>query len=122
VEERDDLIGHIAEAYSNDHQYRMDNIVRRIGEQHGKRMDANSVRHMLARYPRVKPCHRIPMEEKRLEIISGDIEAHFHGVVEAVEGVPAHFAYNMNKKGHQEQVDSQIKVSCVSSSHTQPRV
>jgi hypothetical protein len=38
-----------------------------VGEQSSQAMNANSVRHMLARDPRAKLCQGMSMEEKRLE-------------------------------------------------------
>jgi hypothetical protein len=40
------------------------------------------------------------MEERRLEATSEDMEAYFHHLAEAAEGVPAHCVDNMGEMGH----------------------
>jgi hypothetical protein len=120
--ECNDLIGYIAEAHSTNHACTMHNFVRRIGEQHGKVTNANSVGHVLARDPRVKPYQGMALEGKRLEVAREDIEAYFHHLADAVEGVPAHVVYAMDEMGHPERADRQQNVCYLPSSHTQPQV
>jgi hypothetical protein len=122
AEERDDLIGCIAAGYANNRAWTMRDIVGHISDRYGKKMDANSIRHMLDRDPRVKSCTGVPMEEKRLQVTAEDITAYFHRLAEVLDGVPAHFVFNMDEMGHQEWADRQEQVCYVPSAHSESQV
>jgi hypothetical protein len=64
-------------------------------------MDFHAIRHMLGSDPRVKTCRGMPMEERRLAVSPEDIEAYFHQLAGMMQGIPAHFVFNVDKMSHQ---------------------
>jgi hypothetical protein len=65
---------------------------------------------MLDPTPRIKARRGVPMEEKRLQVAPEQITAHFAHRFEFVQGVPAHFVFNMDEIDHQEWADKQSKI------------
>jgi hypothetical protein len=90
----------IAEGYANHHPMTVQDIIRHITERYRETMDTNSIRHMLARDPRVKPYSGLLMEDRRFQIAAEDITAYFAGLSEEIDGIPAHFVSNMDEMGH----------------------
>jgi hypothetical protein len=106
-DEQEDLVSRIDERYANYHPMTIQDIAQNITERYRTTMDANSIRHMLVRDPLDKPCNGLPMEERRLQTTAESIAAHFERLNEVIDGVSAHFVYNMDEMGHQELADRQ---------------
>jgi hypothetical protein len=85
-------------------------------------LDKNTVYHILARDPRIRSCRGVPMEEKRLEVTPEEIAEYFRRASEALDGVPAHFVFNMDEMGHQEWADKQTRTCFVPSEHVADEV
>jgi hypothetical protein len=62
------------------------------------------------------------MEEKRLEVTPEEIAEYFQRASEALDGVPAHFVFNMDEMGHQEWADKQTRTCYVPSEHVADEV
>jgi hypothetical protein len=122
VSELEDLINKIINSYTINLPWTMHDIVHHITEQYGKTLEVNTIRHVLNRDSQIKTCRGIPMEEKRLQVSQQDIETYFTCLDEIIEGVPAHFIYNMDEMGHQEWADRQEKVCYVPKSHPHEHV
>lgn len=121
-EEQEDLVGSILDAYAGNRPWTMRDIVAHITERYAKTLDQNTIRHLLNRDMRVRPCRGVPIEDKRLQVTAADIRSYFDELTEAIESVPAHFIYNMDEMGHQEWADRQEQVCYVPVSHEDSQV
>jgi hypothetical protein len=106
-DEHDDLVSRIAEGSASHYPMTMQDIIHRITERYGETMDANFIRHVLVRNPRIKRCSGLAMEEMRLQVTAEDIPAYFASLSQANDGVPVYFVSNMDETGHQKWADCQ---------------
>jgi hypothetical protein len=67
-----------------------------------KSIDRNMLWHLLGRDAQIRTCHGIPIEEPRLNVTPEADMAFLQHVMEVIQGVPAHFVFNMNEIGHQD--------------------
>ena len=56
-----------------------------------------------------KTCLGKPMEDKRLECNTFELELNINTLSSLIEGVPIHFIYNVDEMGHQDYADSHTK-------------
>jgi hypothetical protein len=68
-------------------------------------VDKNSVYHWLQREPRIKSCRGVPMEDHRIAVTPDAILDYFQRAIATIDGVPAHFVFNLHEMGHQEWAD-----------------
>jgi hypothetical protein len=122
TEEREDLLQYITESYAHGRPCTTSDVIRCIGEQYRKTMDANSVRHMLDRESRRKSCQGVSVEENWLQVTEEEMAMYFERLSEAIDWVPAHFLDHMDEMGHQEWAGHQEKVWYVPSAHGESHV
>jgi hypothetical protein len=70
----------------------------------------------------LKSCPGIPIETGRLGVTQEQIIEFFREAIETIEGVPAHFVFNMDEMGHQDWADWKKQICIVPSSHPDDHV
>jgi hypothetical protein len=70
----------------------------------------NTFHHIAARDQRLRSAEADPMENTRMQVPDSAIFDHFVNLAHAIEGVPAHFVFNMDEMGHQAWADAHSKV------------
>jgi hypothetical protein len=121
-EEQEQLITAIQEAYDARRPMTIGEVHYYIETRFHKSIDRNTLMHMLRREPRLRSCHGIPMEEARVDVTAEVIWDFFRRAMEVVEGVPAHFVFNMDEMGHQDWADRKVVTCIVPASHVEKQV
>jgi hypothetical protein len=117
-EEYEKLIAIILEAYVRRNPMTVVEICKFVQRNFHKELIPNTFYIMMSKEPRVKACQGVPMEDKRLAVTQEQIRAYFHTLYETVNGVPAHFLFNMDEMGHQPWADARDKVCFVPTNHS----
>jgi hypothetical protein len=112
-EQHAQLVAEIERVYACERPLMTGGIQEFIRNQFHRTLNETTLAHMLAREPRLKSCVGIPMESTRLAVTPEQIEAFFHEAIQIIEGVPAHFVFNMDEMDHQEWADRNNRICIV---------
>jgi hypothetical protein len=82
-----------------------------------KQIECNTAYHIIRKDPRVKRYIDLSMEDKWTEVTTYQIIQHFQLAAALLNGVPAHFVFNMDEMGHQKWADRQARTCFVSAYH-----
>jgi hypothetical protein len=66
----------------------------------------NTLHHILDRDPRIKSCKANPMDKDRMDVSIEAVRNWFIYAAQELQGIPAHFLFNMDEMGHQNWADA----------------
>jgi hypothetical protein len=101
-EEHEDRIRTITEAYQMRRPMSIGEFSYHIETRFQKSIERNTLWYMLRRDTRIKSCRGVPMEEPRLDVPIEAILTFFQQAIQIIDGVPAHFVFNMDEMGRNE--------------------
>jgi hypothetical protein len=81
-----------------------------VSEKWGISILPNTMSHIVRNIPEIRSCVASPMEAERMNVPDEEISAWFRKLQESIDGVPAHFVFNMDEMGHQDYADAKDKV------------
>jgi hypothetical protein len=108
----DELFESVADAYRNSKPWTIAQLRLYIERVFQISLEKSTLHHMVERDPRLKTCRGIPMEDSRVAGTSEQITEFFREGFEILQGVPAHFVFNMDEMGHQQWADRK-EITCV---------
>jgi hypothetical protein len=89
-----------------------------IQEHYGIFVLNNTIHHILSKLDRFKTVVAHPMEESRVQVTTEQIIQYLCFLAQQLNGVPAHFIFNMDEMGHQEFADANDKIVFVPIEYT----
>jgi hypothetical protein len=107
-----ELVAVITESYENRRPMTMSEIKQFIAKKYQFFVRSNTMYHILAAEPRIRSCEALPIDTCRLGVTPQAIQD-FERLAVALEGVPAHFVFNMDEMGHQEFADAPNKTAYI---------
>jgi hypothetical protein len=106
----DEVSNFIVNAYQNRNPVTAKAIQAFIMDQYGIHIQNNTLHHVLSKLDRFTTVVAHPMEEKRIYVTDEAIIQYFCLFSQLLNGVPAHFIFNMDEMGHQEFADANDKI------------
>jgi hypothetical protein len=113
----DELFEFIAEGYRQRSPWTIRQVKEFIARTFHVSLEKTTLGHLLERDPRFRTCPGVPMEDLRIAVTPQQIENFFREAFSVIEGVPAHFIFNMDEMGHQEWADRKQVVCVIPSFH-----
>jgi hypothetical protein len=110
-DEYEEVIGKILHCHEERCPVTVFQVCQMIRERWGKEMIPDTFYHIAKKDPRIRSCAAVAMENVRLAVTQEDIDQHFHYLRDSIEGVPAHFVFNMDEMGHQPWADA-LAMTC----------
>jgi hypothetical protein len=116
TDQHEAIVAYLTDAYERGIPCTLHDISRFIEAEFHVALDHNTIHHLIDRDPRIRSIRGVPMEDKRVEVSPEAVIRYLADLAGVIQGMPAHFVFNMDEMGHQEWADRQERTCYVPAS------